>query len=61
MRVVVAIAMLFLAGPPLAAQNGKNPLAGETGAGHDARPHLMHDRKHLLLVRPRTFLDTVMT
>lgn len=28
MRVVVAVALLFLAGPPLAAQNGKNPLNG---------------------------------
>ena len=37
----------------------KNPLAGEAGAGDDARAHLMHDRKHLILVGPRTFLDSV--
>ena len=40
---------------------GENPLAGEAGAGDDARAHLMHDRKHLILVGPRTFLDSVKT
>ncbi len=39
----------------------KNPPAGEAGAGNDARAHLMHDRKHLSLVGPRTFLDSVRT
>ena len=38
---------------------GKNPLAGEAGAGDDARAHLMHERKHLILVGPCTFLDAV--
>ena len=40
---------------------GKNPLAGEAGAGNDARAHLMHDRKHLILVGPSIFLDSVKT
>src|SRR2546426_7291964 len=40
---------------------GKNPLADEAGAGNDARAHLMHDRKHLILVGPRTFFDSVKT
>ena len=40
---------------------GKNPLAGEAGAGHEARAHLMHDRKHLIFIRPRTFFDAVKT
>src|SRR6266536_420622 len=40
---------------------GNNPLAGEAGAGNDARAHLMHDRKHLILVGPRTFFDSVKT
>ena len=40
---------------------GKNPLAGEAGAGDDARAHLMHDRKHLVLVGPRIFFDSVET
>ena len=40
---------------------GKNPLAGEAGAGDDARAHLMHDRKHLILVGPGIFLDSVRT
>jgi hypothetical protein len=33
----------------------------EDGAGHDARPHLMHDRKHLLLVGPCIVPDSVRT
>ena len=40
---------------------GNNPLAGEAGAGNDARAHLMHDRKHLILVGPCIFLDSVKT
>src|SRR6266436_2446126 len=39
----------------------KNPLAGEAGAGDEARAHLMHERKHFLLVGPRTFFDPVET
>ena len=37
----------------------KNPLAVEAGAGDDARAHLMHERKHLILVGPGIFLDSV--
>src|SRR5882724_9668456 len=40
---------------------GENALPGERGAGHDARAHLMHDGKHLLLVGPRLVLDSVGT
>ena len=36
-------------------------LAGEAGARHDARPHLMHDREHLCLAGPRVLLDSVGT
>ena len=35
--------------------------AGKARAGNDARAHLMHDRKHLILVGPRTFFDSVKT
>jgi hypothetical protein len=38
---------------------GNNPLAGEAGAGHDARAHLMHESQTSLLVGPRAFLDSV--
>ena len=37
----------------------KNPLAGEAGARNDAHAHLVHDRKHLFLVGPCAFLDSV--
>jgi len=39
--------------------SAKNPLAGETGAGNNARAHLMHDRKHLVIIGPRIFFDPV--
>jgi hypothetical protein len=39
----------------------QNPLTGEAGAGagDDARAHLMHDRKHFILVGPSIFLHSV--
>ena len=40
---------------------GQNPLAGEAGAGDEARAHLMHERKHLLLVGPRPVFDAIQT
>jgi hypothetical protein len=39
--------------------SAKNPLAGEARAGNNARAHPMHDTKHLSLVGPRIFLDSV--
>jgi hypothetical protein len=39
--------------------SAKNPLAGEARAGNKARAHPMHDTKHLSLVGPRIFLDSV--
>ena len=43
-------------------QDGANDsLAGEARAGNHARAHLVHDRKHLVLVGPRTFFDSVKT
>ncbi len=38
---------------------GENPVAVKAGAGDDARAHLMHERKHLFLVGPCAFLDSV--
>jgi len=38
---------------------GKNTRPGKAGAGYDARAHLVHQRKHLLFVRPGTLLDPV--
>ena len=38
-----------------------NPLAGKAGAGNDARAHLVHERKHLILVGPGVFFDSVKT
>src|SRR5262249_13405747 len=41
-------------------QDGANDaLTGDGRAGDDARPHLMHDREHLLRVGPRIVLDAV--
>jgi hypothetical protein len=40
---------------------GENPLAGEAGVSHEASAHLMHERKHLLLVGPRPCFDAVQT
>src|SRR6476620_146444 len=37
----------------------ENPIAVKARAGDDTRAHLMHERKHLLLVGPRAFLDSV--
>ena len=37
----------------------KNPVAGEARAGDDSRAHLMHERKHLCVIRPCTFRDPV--
>jgi hypothetical protein len=43
-------------------QDGANdPFSGEAVAGNHAGAHLMHDRKHLVLVGPRTFFDPVKT
>src|SRR5215510_11847519 len=36
-----------------------NPLSGKGGAGNHAGAHLVHDCKHLILVGPRTFFDSV--
>src|SRR5438105_1683263 len=36
-------------------------LAGEAGARHDARAHLVHDLEHLCLAGPRVLLDSVGT
>src|SRR5215470_2405135 len=36
-----------------------NPLAGEAGAGDDARAHLVHEIKHLIVVGPGVVLDSV--
>jgi hypothetical protein len=38
-----------------------DPFPGEGGTRDDARAHLMHDRKHLLLVGPRIVLDAIRT
>src|SRR6516165_8155862 len=37
----------------------KNPLAGEAGTRDDARAHLMHELKHLIVVIPGVILDPV--
>jgi len=37
----------------------QDPLAGEARAGDDARAHLMHSRKHFVLVGPGIFFDSV--
>src|SRR6516164_5536694 len=39
----------------------ENSLASEAGAGHDPRAHLMHQSKHLSLIGPRIFLDSIRT
>src|SRR5262249_58314019 len=38
---------------------GKNPLACEAGTGDDARAHLMHELKHLIVVVPGVIFDPV--
>ncbi len=38
-----------------------NSVTVKAGAGDDARAHLMHEGKHLFVVGPRAFLDTVST
>ena len=43
---------------PLEQDGSQNPLAIEAGAGHNTAAHLMHDRKHLVVVGPRIFLDS---
>jgi hypothetical protein len=41
-------------------QDGSNnPIAIKGVAANDARAHLMHEGKHFLIVRPRTFLDSI--
>jgi hypothetical protein len=36
-----------------------NPFTGKAGAGYHARPHLMHEIKHLTVVVPGVVLDAV--
>ena len=36
-----------------------DPLAGEAGTGDDARTHMMHEIKHLIVVCPGMLLDSV--
>jgi hypothetical protein len=38
---------------------GENPVPVKARAGDDASAHLMHKRKHLFLIGPRIFLDSV--
>ena len=44
---------------PLEQDCSENTRAGEAGAGNDARPHLVHERKHLRFVGPGALLDPV--
>jgi hypothetical protein len=41
--------------------SGNNPFAGEARACNDARAHLMHDRKHLIVVGPSAVFDSIKT
>src|SRR5262249_61992138 len=56
MRTRIMTSPAFTGERILEQDGGENPLRRERGARHDPRTHLMHDREHRILVRPRIVL-----
>src|SRR5262249_28106486 len=59
-KIVSRTLVLYVPVHGILEQDGSNdPLPSEAGAGDHAGAHLVHERKHLILVRPRAFFNSI--